>query len=85
MDNKLFRPVIADATAENIHQQYGIAEDRLLQLGHEIAMICQEMERREEVEMTWGIDRVADFTDTPAEFAFCVMTLTLALHKHLLL
>ncbi len=84
MDNKPFRPQIVDPTAEHIHQQYGIGDARVQQLADKIALIWAEMELLDEIVMIRGFDRIADFTNTPAEFTFCVMTLTLTLHKHLL-
>lgn len=83
MATKPFHPQLVNPDAELLHDQYGITEIRVNQLADKITDLCQEMEVREEIEMSWAFDQLARFTDTPQEYTFAVMTITLALANHL--
>lgn len=83
MERKPFQPAVVNPQAEHLHDQYGIPEARINQLGDHVARVWAEMEVREEIELAWAFDELARHADTPEEFTFCVLTLTLALAPQL--
>lgn len=73
MDKKAFRPQIVDPSKHYLHDQYGIAEERRLDLSARMDRIFKHPGINV-ITMASVIDQIADFCENPGEFAFCVHT-----------
>jgi hypothetical protein len=73
MDNKPFRPQIVDPSKHYLHDQYGITDERRLDLSARMDRIFTHP-GTQVITVASVIDQIADFCDTPGEFAYCVHT-----------
>lgn len=83
MNNKPFQPRLVKPEATLFHEMYGIPEHRVRQLADEITRVLREMEAREEIDLPFAFDHMARAAETPEEYTFAVMTMTLTLSPHL--
>lgn len=79
--DKPFRPLLPHPEKHYLSQAYGITEERRLELCSLLAKLTSE-QMNCLVTMAHRIDRIADFTETPGEFTFCVHIDTLFLEKN---
>lgn len=77
---KPFRPIIVNPTAFYTHEAYGITDARRIELSEQMAAIHNE-QLQAITPVHHRLDRLADISNTAAEFAFCVHVDTIFLER----
>lgn len=78
---KPFQPVLKDPKAFYLHEAYGITEERRLELSEKMAAIHNSM-LGTITPVHYRMDQIAQISESPAEFAYCVYTDGLFLAKN---
>jgi hypothetical protein len=79
--DKPFRPAILHPEKYYLSEAYGITDARRLELCSLMAKLTSE-QMNCVVTIAHRIDRLADLTETPGEFAFCLHIDTIFLEKN---
>lgn len=78
---KAFRPVIVAPAEKFQHRAYGITDARSDELCGLLDKLARELSCSV-TPMHHVVDRIADLTDTPGEFAFCVVVHVRYMERH---
>jgi len=81
MEPKPWRPILLKPTAFYTHEAYGITDERRRELSDQMATIHTEMMGKI-TPVHHRLDRLADISETAAEFAYCVHVDTIFLERN---